>query len=81
MTVGTPMIATLQGLRALNPASLWCALPVGPRDTLETLAKIADEVICLCCPPFFQAVGQFYAHFNQVSDAEVIELIRESMPQ
>jgi len=79
VATGATMIATLQGLRGLGPAALWCALPVGPRDTLEALADNADEVICLSCPPFFQAVGQFYARFDQVSDAEVVEALRRSL--
>ena len=77
VATGATMMATLQGLRAGNPASLWCALPVGPRDTIEALADIADEVVCLTCPPFFQAVGQFYQQFGQTSDKEVLELLRQ----
>ena len=78
VATGATMIATLHGLRGAAPASLWCALPVAPRDTLDTLAEIADEVICLLCPSFFQAVGQFYLCFDQVSDAEVLALLEQS---
>jgi predicted phosphoribosyltransferase len=35
-------------------------------------------VICLQTPADFQAVGQFYLEFSQVSDAEVVEVLRES---
>jgi len=77
VATGATMIATLQGLRATNPASLFCALPVGPPDTLEVLTGIADEVICLCAPVMFQAVGQFYDDFNQVPDTAVIELLKQ----
>lgn len=79
VATGATMIATLQGLRACGPASLCCALPVGPSDTLETLAELADNVICLSVPIFFQAVGQFYEDFEQVPDARVIELLRQSV--
>ena len=79
VATGATMIATLRGLRELEPPSLWCALPVGPRDTLETLAGIADEVICLSCPPFFQAVGQFYGRFDQVSDSEVVDVLKQAL--
>jgi len=77
VATGATMIATLHGLRAAQPTSLWCALPVAPRDTLETLAEIADEVICLSCPRFFQAVGQFYHRFDQLSDDAVLALLKQ----
>ena len=76
VATGATMMATLYGLRAARPASLWCALPVGPEDTLHELSRIADEVICLAAPYFFQAVGQFYERFDQVEDHEVIEILR-----
>jgi putative phosphoribosyl transferase len=37
---------------------------------------MADEVVCLEAPEFFQAVGQFYRHFPQVEDEEVIALLK-----
>jgi predicted phosphoribosyltransferase len=76
VATGATMTATLRGLRATGPAALWCALAVGPEDTLRELTEIADEVVCLAAPPFFQAVGQFYAEFGQTSDEEVIACLR-----
>jgi putative phosphoribosyl transferase len=38
----------------------------------------ADEVVCLSAPEMFYAVGQFYASFPQVSDEEVIELLKST---
>ena len=35
VATGATMIATLGGLRAAKPARLWCAIPVGPEDTLR----------------------------------------------
>jgi putative phosphoribosyl transferase len=32
-------------------------------------------VICLDCPEFFQAVGQFYEDFSQIENEEVIALL------
>jgi predicted phosphoribosyltransferase len=37
---------------------------------------MADEVVCLMTPPDFQAVGQFYRDFPQVSDDAVIGLLK-----
>ena len=79
VATGATMMATLHGLRAADPASLWCALPVGPPDALGLLAKVADEVLALSAPAFFQAVGQFYADFDQVPDSVVIEHLKASL--
>jgi predicted phosphoribosyltransferase len=76
VATGATMIATLAGLRAAKPARLWCAIPVGPPDTLEELAELADEVVCLAAPEYFQAVGQFYERFDQVEDDEVLRILR-----
>jgi predicted phosphoribosyltransferase len=75
LATGSTMIAALHGLRAQKPARLVCAVPVAPPDTLARVAQMADETVCLETPGDFQAVGQFYLHFPQVEDQEVIELL------
>jgi putative phosphoribosyl transferase len=67
LATGATMIATLHGLRASQPAQLICAVPVAP---------LADQVVCLESPDFFRAVGQFYREFPQVSEDEVIEVLK-----
>jgi len=76
LATGATMISALHGLRAMKPAKLICAVPVAPPDTLAKVAELADEVVCLEAPDFFQAVGQFYRDFTQVDDDEVIEILR-----
>jgi len=77
LATGATMISALHGLRARNPAKLICAIPVAPPDTLKRVANMADEVVCLEAPEYFQAVGQFYRNFSQVEDDEVIEILRD----
>ncbi|HSN12620.1 MAG TPA: phosphoribosyltransferase family protein [Propionibacteriaceae bacterium] len=76
LATGSTMIAALHSLRTRHPAKLVCAVPVSPRDTLELVRERADEVVCLDTPAWFQAVGNFYDRFQQVTDAEVMELLR-----
>lgn len=76
LATGATMIAALHGLRQQQPAKLICAVPVSPPDTLEQVRPLADEVLCLQTPEWFQAVGQFYRHFDQVEDEEVITLLK-----
>jgi putative phosphoribosyl transferase len=68
-------IATLKG-EAIH--KLVVALPVAPPSTAEEIRPTVDEWICLETPERFGAVGDFYADFSQVSDEEVIRLLREA---
>jgi predicted phosphoribosyltransferase len=40
------------------------------------LRSEADDVVCLENHEFFGAIGVYYANFSQVSDEEVIEILR-----
>ncbi|HET7833638.1 MAG TPA: phosphoribosyltransferase family protein [Gallionella sp.] len=77
LATGSTMIAALHALRARHPQKLICAVPVAPPDTLAKVTPYADEMLCLHAPEMFYAVGQFYQSFLQVSDEEVIELLKE----
>lgn len=75
IATGASMIAALHAVRARKPARLVCAVPVAPAESLERIRPDADEVVCLEMPEEFMAVGQFYRHFEQVADDEVVALL------
>jgi predicted phosphoribosyltransferase len=50
---------------------------VSPPDILLKVKALADETVCLEAPNFFQAVGQFYRHFAQVDDEEVVQVLAQ----
>ena len=76
LATGATMIAALHGLRNRHPALLICAVPVSSPEALEKIKPLADEVVCLQAPSHFQAVGQFYRHFPQIEDEEVMRLLK-----
>jgi predicted phosphoribosyltransferase len=76
---GATMKAALESARSENPERLIAAAPVGAQDTCREMGNYADEVICLRAPQFFGAVGAFYRDFGQVSDDEVVEILKERM--
>jgi len=78
LATGSTMIAALHALRARKPEKLICAVPVAPPETLAKVASFADEMVCLKAPLNFYAVGQFYQQFTQVSDEEVIALLKDN---
>ena len=78
IATGSTMKAALASVKNRGAASITVAVPVGPPSTIDELEKMADRVVCLYTPEFFQAIGEFYRDFNQTSDEEVIGLLLEN---
>ena len=75
IATGASMRAAVRALRARGPHSIVVAVPVGAASVCEVLAREADEVVCATMPSDFEAVGQVFVDFHQVSDDEVRELL------
>ena len=76
IATGSTMIAALHALRAKHPARLVVASAVCAPDALARIERDADDVVCLDAPANFYAVGQFFEDFAQVSDEEVVAILR-----
>jgi predicted phosphoribosyltransferase len=76
VATGATMQASLWAARAETPKEIVVAVPVGAQDAIERLEHEADDVVCPYVPPYFYAIGQFYAEFGQVDDQEVIEILQ-----
>ena len=77
LATGYTMIAALQSARRRGADELICAVPVSPRDSLESVRPYADRAVCLLVTdeyPF--AVAAFYQEFPDMTDEEVHELLR-----
>jgi putative phosphoribosyl transferase len=77
IATGKTLEATVDLVKKENPRKIVIAVPVAPYEAIYRFKSLVDEVVCLLVPPFFQAVGQFYNEFNQTSDEEVIQLLKE----
>ena len=75
IATGASMLAAVRAVRAVGPQSIVVAVPVGPQSVCRELARAADDVVCVTMPPSFEAVGQVYADFHQITDDEVRELL------
>lgn len=76
IATGKTLLSTVEMVRKKQPREIIVAVPVAPFSAIERFKAIVDEVVCLLVPPFFQAVGQFYQEFTQVSDDEVFRLLQ-----
>ena len=75
IATGASMLAAVRAVRAADPAQVVVAVPVGPASACQQLAQEADDVVCATMPPGFEAVGQVFEDFHQVTDDEVRELL------
>ena len=80
IATGSTLISGIELIKLQNPFKIIVALPVAPFLALKKIKKLeaVDTAICLSIPRNFQTVGQFYEEFNQVSDNEVMQLLKEA---
>jgi putative phosphoribosyl transferase len=71
LATGVTARAALRWLRGRRPRRLVLAVAVSSREAAVLLAGDADAVVCLYAPERFSAVGQWYADFDQLDDADV----------
>jgi len=70
--------AAVRALRKRGAARIVLAVPVGAPETLDTLGREADDVVCLHAPVSLHAIGLWYEDFEQVGNDEVVALLEES---
>lgn len=78
IATGNTILAALEDIKQNKPKEIVIATPVAPISVASKISKLVNEFICLELPLEFMAVGQFYNNFSQVSDEEVIDLIKLS---
>ncbi len=79
MATGNTIVVLTALLRQQHPAKIVVAVPVASLSAIEKLKSSGniDEVVCLHSPYGFQAVGQYYDHFYQVTDDEAIQWLND----
>lgn len=80
VATGNTILATIEMIAHQNPQKIIVGIPVAPSAVIRKFETIPDltETICLQTPPDFQAVGQFYKVFGQVSDQRAVQLLKET---
>ena len=78
IATGATMAAAAQAVRAERPAELVIAVPVAPPSALARFAQLADRIECPLRPASFWAIGAWYRDFSQLSDEQVLALMREA---
>lgn len=76
VATGATIRACLSAVRNDGASEVILAVPVGPPDTLASLADDVDTLVAVEQPAQFRAVGAHYREFDQVSDDEAMSYLR-----
>jgi predicted phosphoribosyltransferase len=79
IATGLTMSAAIKEIKTNKPQKIIVAVPVAPKESVDSMKKEVDEFISLSVPEIYLgAVGAYYENFNQVSDEEVVNLIKSN---
>jgi len=77
IATGLTTKAAITDLRDQKPEKLILAVPVAPKEVADELRPMVDELVILDEElEFLGAVGAYYEEFPQVSDKEVVNILK-----
>jgi putative phosphoribosyl transferase len=75
IAMGSTMRASIMLCRNKKAVRIVAAAPVAAPDTVEAFKKVADDVVILEAPEYFQAVSQVYLNWYDLTDEEVLSIL------
>lgn len=81
IAMGSTMRAAIGLCKNMKARKIVVAAPVAGREVAEEIRRRVDEIIVLETPPYFRAVAEAYENWYDVSDEEVLDLLRERIRQ
>ena len=77
IAMGSTMRAAIELCKNREARKIVVAVPVAGREVAEEIERKVDELVVLEIPAYFRAVAQAYERWYDVSDEEVLDLLRE----
>jgi putative phosphoribosyl transferase len=77
IATGATVFVLLKWLSKQNIEGIILATPVIPANTFEEMTPSVNSIVALQIPNDFHAVGQFYQNFDEVSDEEVLNILKK----
>lgn len=77
IATGATMTVALRAIRRQSPKKLIAAVAVASPRAARAMSDEADAMVCLKVPADFYAVGQFFKDFSQVTDDDVVAILRQ----
>jgi putative phosphoribosyl transferase len=78
LATGASMRAAIAAVRVQAPARIVVAVPTAAAETCSLLRTEVDELVSPLTPEKFQAVSLWYDYFEQLTDADVRELLEKA---
>ena len=77
IATGATILSATQWLKTKQNYSktLIVAVPVAPLDVVDKMNELSYKVVVLHTPKMFGSVGRFYRNFEQITDAQVREIM------
>jgi len=79
IATGSTVKAAIKFLRNIGQKKIVVAAPVADEIVVDDLEKLADDVVCVNVVQGLYAVGEFYRDFSQVSDKEVLDILKKAV--
>jgi predicted phosphoribosyltransferase len=74
---GYTMMASINFVKKREPNRIVVAVPTAPESSIQLISASADEILCLNIRRgFFFAVADAYHHWHDLSEEEVMELLK-----
>jgi putative phosphoribosyl transferase len=81
LATGLTMLAAIHEIRKRGPRKIVVAVPVAAAETVDRLRSEVDDLVVLYIPVgWFGAISIFYQRFEQISDDEVVALMKPTAP-
>jgi predicted phosphoribosyltransferase len=77
IATGYTLKAGIQFIRHNHPKKIVVAVPVAPPEAASEFEKLCDDFVCHDVSMSFQSVGMFYEDFDEVTDEEVIQILKD----
>ena len=77
IATGYTMKAAILSVIKRNPERIVVATPVAPPRTIDRLKSLADDVVVCIAPEQFFSIGQFYEDFDEVTDRQAMQILKE----
>lgn len=75
IATGATIQCAIHEIRSQSPKKIIIATPVASSDAVLEIESLIDELIVLYVPSVMYSIGEFYEHFSQVSDSEVMDIL------
>jgi putative phosphoribosyl transferase len=76
LATGSTMLAAVASLKSRGASEIVVAVPVASREGVRLLEGEVDRVYVAYEPEHFRSVGEWYENFEQVSDEDVVRILK-----